>query len=112
MINSNLNNIFTNTVLLKVLEGKIQTGRLTQERNNVSPAKLKKRQRHTYTQTQTHTITTNNINKITSINNHWSLIILNVNSLTSPIKKTQTNKMDMKLESILLLHPRNAQHQG
>ena len=49
--------ISTNTVLLKVLEGKIQTGRLTvliktQERNNVTPAKLKMGQTHLHTQTQ------------------------------------------------------------
>ena len=56
----------------------------------------------------THTITLPRMKtKITETSSHWSLISLNINELNSPIKKTQTNRLDTKTESILLLHIRN-----
>jgi hypothetical protein len=33
--------------------------------------------------------------KITGTNNHWSLISLNINGLSSPNKKTQAKRLDM-----------------
>jgi hypothetical protein len=49
---------------------------------------------HTTTTTTTSTTTTTNI-KIIGIDNHWSLISLNINGLNSN-KQTQTNRIDVK----------------
>lgn len=48
--------------------------------------------------------TINNVRK--TINIHYSFILLNINVLNSPNKKTQKNKMKMKKGSIILQHPR------
>ena len=45
--------------------------------------------------------------KLTGDSNHCSLISLNINGVNTPLKKTQANRVDMKTESILLLHTRN-----
>ena len=60
--------------------GKITTSKKTQEISNSIPAKIW--EAHTQTNTYTHTN-----NKITGINNHWSLISLNINGLNSSIKR-------------------------
>jgi hypothetical protein len=46
---------------------------------------------HTHTLTTTAIINNNN-NKITGINNHWSLKSLNVKGLSSPIKRHEVRK--------------------
>lgn len=59
-----------------------------QEINNVIPQKPKEGK-------DTHTHSTKNNNKITRTNNHWSLISLKINELSSLIKKTWANKTTM-----------------
>jgi hypothetical protein len=72
-----------NPALQRILEEKLQNkeDNYAQEntRNKSSYKKTKRRQSHT------HSITTNI--KITGTNNHWSLIILNINGPNSPIKR-------------------------
>lgn len=50
---------------------------------------------------------------MTEVNNHWSLIFLNINGLNSFNKMTKTNRMDTETGSILPIYTRNKlQHQG
>ena len=44
---------------------------------------------------------------MTGVNNHWSLILLNINKLNLPIKKAQVKRLDMKTGSNILLFTRN-----
>ena len=52
---------------------------------------------HTTTTTTTSTTTTTNI-KIIGIDNHWSLISLNINDLNSPIKRQRLIEWMEKLD--------------
>ena len=85
----------TNQALQKELEGKfnprkITSSKETQEISNSILAKTREARMHTHT-------TTTNI-KITGINNHWSLISLNINDLNSPIKRQRLIEWMEKLD--------------
>lgn len=96
----------TNSVLL-VLRKKTRQVNYTHgntEINYLTPSKSndgKHVQTHRYTLLHTHL----------SFNHHQqhkiTLIALNINGLNFPIKKSQTNRIDMKTVSILLLHAKN-----
>ena len=45
--------------------------------------------------------------KMSGSNNYYSLISLNINGLNSPIKKTQTNRLDTETGPYILLHTGN-----
>jgi hypothetical protein len=84
----------------------LSTPKKTKGISNPGPGNQKRRNTHT------HTYHHHNTKKISGLNKHCSLISLNINSFNSSNKKTQANRTNPKVRSVLLCARSTSYYQG